>query len=204
MDRVPPDRGLDPSPSLHDSPNERDVLFLNLAIVKLARKLLVRGVVFRDHHHAGGTSIQAVHDAGPQLTTDPAEIGQVMEQGVDERAGSMARRGMYHHAGWFVEHGEIRILVKDIEGERLGFDVGGLRREEAYVNTIALMERQVGAGGSPGDADAAVHDQLLDLRPRVASEVGDEKAVKTLALVFGRDRNFMLFHESGRDLPLLR
>ena len=46
------DRGVDAPAGLHDAPDERDVLLLDLAVVELPRELLVRGVVLGDHHHA--------------------------------------------------------------------------------------------------------------------------------------------------------
>jgi hypothetical protein len=57
------DGGVDAAPCLHDAPDERDVLLLDLAIVELPRQLLVRGVVLGHDHHARRAAIEAVHDA---------------------------------------------------------------------------------------------------------------------------------------------
>ena len=55
----------------------------------------------------GRAAIQPVHDARPQLAADAAQIGEVMEQRVDERARRVARAGVHHHAGRLVQHGEV-------------------------------------------------------------------------------------------------
>ena len=47
---------------LDDTPDERDVLLLDLAVVELASELAMRGVVLGDHHHARGAAIEPVHD----------------------------------------------------------------------------------------------------------------------------------------------
>ena len=58
------------------APHERDVLFLDFAIVKLPRQLLMGGVVLGDDHHARRPLVEPVHDAGPQLAADAAQIGR--------------------------------------------------------------------------------------------------------------------------------
>src|SRR5512139_291661 len=97
--RVTANRGVNPSSGLYDPPDERDVFLLDLAIVKLTRELLVRGVVLRDHHHSRRAAVEPVHDAWAALTADSTQIGDVVQQGVDERFGGMARTWMDHHAG---------------------------------------------------------------------------------------------------------
>ena len=62
MHRVAADRGIDTPAGRHGAPHERDVFLLDLAIVKLARQLLVGDVVFRHDHHARRSAIQPVHD----------------------------------------------------------------------------------------------------------------------------------------------
>ena len=86
------DRRVDPPARLHLAPDQRDVFLLDLAIVKLPRQLLVRGVVLGDHHQARRAAIEPVHDARPLLAADAAQIVDVVEQRVDERAARVAGR----------------------------------------------------------------------------------------------------------------
>ena len=79
-------------PACHDAPHERDVFLFDLAILELPRQFLVRGIVLRDDHHAGRATIEAVDDSRPQLAADAAEVGDVVQQRVDERARCVARR----------------------------------------------------------------------------------------------------------------
>ena len=55
---------------------------------------------------------------GPQLAADAAEIRDVVEQRVDERARRVAGAGMHDHAGRFVQHREVGVLVEDVEWKR--------------------------------------------------------------------------------------
>ena len=93
MHRIAADRNVDALALLHQSPHQRDVLLLDFAIVKLARQLLVRGVVLGDDHHAGRALVETMHDARPQLAADAAQVGDVVQQRVDERAAVVSRAG---------------------------------------------------------------------------------------------------------------
>src|SRR4029450_3783601 len=78
------DSGLDAPPGLHDPPHERDVLLLDLVVVKLPRELLMRRIVLGDDHQARGPAIEPVHDAGTKLAADAPEILRMVQQSVDE------------------------------------------------------------------------------------------------------------------------
>ena len=86
---------------------------LDAVIPKLEGERLVRGVALGHHHHARGARVEAVHDAGPQQAPDPREVAAVVEQGVHERAASVARRRVYDQARRLVEHEQRGVLVED-------------------------------------------------------------------------------------------
>ena len=86
------DRGVDALALLHQAPRQRHVFLLDFAIVELARQLLVRVVVLGDHHHARRALVEAMDDAGPLLAADAAQVLDVMEQRVDQRAARDCRR----------------------------------------------------------------------------------------------------------------
>ena len=119
FDGIAADRRVDPSSGLHDAPDERDVFLLDLAIAKLTRELLVRGVVLGDDHQARRAAIEPVHDAGPLLAADAAEIVDVMEQRVHQRAARVAGGRMHDHAGGLVDDDDVAILIDDRQRQRL-------------------------------------------------------------------------------------
>ncbi len=172
MGRIASDRGVDAPPGLDHTPHQGDVFLLDLAIVKLPRQLLMGTIVLGDDHHTRRAAIQPVHDARPQLAADAAEIGEVVEQCVHERARAMTRARMNHHACRLVQHGEIRVLVEDVE--RQCFSRHRRRRRLRCINDdlVALVDLQVGprvqrARRQPPDGHVTVGDQLLDLRSGV-------------------------------------
>ena len=105
--------------------------FLDFAVVELPGQLGVRAVVLRHHHQAGRAAVEPVHDARPQLAADPAQIRDLMEQGVDERALRVPRGGMHDHAGRLVDDDDVRILINDVELDRFG-----LRRRAGRLRNI--------------------------------------------------------------------
>ena len=120
---VAPDRQVDPASGLHDAPDQRHVFLVHLAVLELLRQRLVRRIVLRDDHHARRALVQAMHDARTQLAADAAEIGDVVEQRVDQRARVVARRRVHDHAGGLVHDDDVGVLVEDGERQILGHDL---------------------------------------------------------------------------------
>ena len=60
--------------------------------MKLPRQLLVRGVVLGHDHQARRAAIETMDDARPLFAADAAQVVDVVEQRVHERAARMARR----------------------------------------------------------------------------------------------------------------
>ena len=131
--RIAPDRRIDAPSRLHHAPDERDVFLLDLAIVKLPRQFFVRRVVLGDDHQAGRAAIEPMHDARPLLAADAAQIVNLMEERVHQRAARVPGRRVNDHARRLVDDDEVRILVEDRHVERFGLAASprpppGLRR----------------------------------------------------------------------------
>src|SRR5580765_5275560 len=103
MDWIAADGGIDTPAGRYGTPHERDIFLLDLAILELPRQFLVRGIVLRDDHHAGRAAIEAVDDSRPQHAADAAEVGDVVQQRIDERARGVTRAGMHDHARRLVD-----------------------------------------------------------------------------------------------------
>ena len=79
-------------------------------------------VILRHEQKSRGILVDPVHDAGAYLPADAGELVQMLEQGVHHRAVRVARRGMHHHAAGLVHHGEIAVLVDDVQVDILRLD----------------------------------------------------------------------------------
>ena len=94
--------------------------FSTSRVAKLARQLFVRRVVLGDHHQPRRAAVETMHDPGPLLAADAAEIVDVVQQRVDQRAARMARRRMDDHPRGLVDHDEVVVLVEDRQRQRFG------------------------------------------------------------------------------------
>ena len=65
-------------------------------------------------------AIEPMDDAGPLLAADAAEIVDMMEERVHQRAAGMAGRRMHDHARRLVDDDQIAILVDDRQRQRFG------------------------------------------------------------------------------------
>ena len=94
--------------------------FHRAALGKLRDQRLVRGIGFCDNETTGGVLVEAVDDA---RALDSADAGKfpaaVVEQGIDQSAIGVSRRGMHDHARFLVEHEQVIVFVKDVEWDVL-------------------------------------------------------------------------------------
>jgi hypothetical protein len=155
---------------------ESDVGFGNLAAGEHLAELAVGAVVFGDEDETAGEFVEAVDDARAKIAADVGEFGEVEEEGVDEGAAVAgvvggAGAGVNHHAGRFVDDGEVLVLVDDVEGDVFGDGVEGWRLWGAFdLDGLAAVELVFGLGGFAVDADLLVFDEELDAG---ATDVGE-------------------------------
>ena len=177
--RVAADRRVDPPPGVDLAPHERDVLLLDLAFAKLSRELFVRGVVLGHHHQAGRAAVEPMDDARPLLAADAAEIVDVVEQRIDERAARVAGGGMDDHARRLVDDDEIVVLIQDGQRQRFGLRLGFDRLGDRHGHVLAGSHRLVRLDGASLEQDVALLDQPLNLRARLLGQHRDEKHIQT-------------------------
>ena len=109
------------------------------------------------HHQAGGVLVQPVHDAGARQF---GQLRVVVQQGVEQGAGGVARAGVHHQAGRLVEHQQVLVLVHD--GER-----DGLRRAFHLGFQLGLQPHQLAAAQQlAGRHRGAVQRGRAGLDPR--------------------------------------
>ena len=92
-------------------------------VLELRGERGVGGVVFRRDDEAGGILVDPVDDAGALFPADAGErVAAVREQRVDQRPVRVPRRGMDDESLGLVDDDDIRVLVADLQRDRLRLD----------------------------------------------------------------------------------
>src|SRR5438445_6128928 len=89
---------------LEPAVHEGDIGFLDFAASELGSKFAVGVIVLRDHDDAAGLFVEAMDDAGTQVSSHLGERLEMVQQSVDERSAIAvvvggARSGGYRHSG---------------------------------------------------------------------------------------------------------
>ena len=131
-----------------------------------------------------------MHDARPQLAADAAQVVDVVEQRVHQRAVGVAGGRVHDHAGGLVDDHDVGVLVDDVQGKRLRLRGGGRRRGDVDDHLLLRLDRQACLdllGLDAADLDLAVLDQALDLRARLLRQQRGEGGVEAGAGVLRGD-----------------
>src|SRR3569832_1471340 len=116
----------------HHADNDRIKYALTSARLQLRHQALVRGVRARDDQETARVLVEAVHDARARKL---CELGRVMQQGIHERAGPVARRGMHAEARGFADDQYGLVLVHLVERVVCAgpWELRGLDRGERHL-----------------------------------------------------------------------
>jgi hypothetical protein len=99
-----------------------------------------------------------------------------------------ARSGVDHHAGWFVDHCEIIVLVNDVERDLLRNGPQSRARDFAkYFNYFGALQTERGPLWFAIYRHLRLRDELLHPRAAGFWKLRDQKLVKALARVLRRD-----------------
>lgn len=109
------------------------------------------------------------------------------QQGIDECSGIASRRRMNHHPGWFVDHNDITVFSKNMEGNVFGSDGQGLGAWDRSTDLIPGFKPYSWFGGSAVNQKPAFLDQLLNSRPGEWQVPLLEKTIETFASVLLQD-----------------
>lgn len=80
-------------------------------------------------------------DPWPKGTSDPRQIPAMMEEGVDEGPGGMARRRMDDQASGLIEDEEVLVFEEYVEGYGLGVGADGAWGREEGDHPISGADR---------------------------------------------------------------
>ena len=101
-------------------------------------------------------------------TLDTSDAGKfaaaVVEQGVDQSAVGIARRGMHDHARFLVQNEQVVVFVKDVERDILWRGIERHRFRQRDGNAVAGLHRIARLGGLVIDDDVLLANERLDAR----------------------------------------
>jgi hypothetical protein len=139
--RITPDRLLHDPPLRFRRPvDESEILLSHLIRVPGLGKAPVGHVVLGHDHDSAGVLIEPVHDAGTDLSADPAEAVEMEKESVDQGGVAMSGSRMNDESRRLLDDCEILILIKDMEGKLLRLDAGGLGVGNVDLQLPSLLE----------------------------------------------------------------
>ena len=97
----------------------------------------MRFVIFRDSETAARFLVEPMDNAWPFFSADAGEFWKMMKQGVDERVLALTGPRMNDQSRRFIDHDQIVVFVKNVERNRLRFDVDLFRRWLGDLNAVA-------------------------------------------------------------------
>jgi len=198
VNRMAADRGVNfPVRHAGDSLDKCQVGLADLAVCKLLRERAVGRIGFGDDEAAAGFLVEPVDDARSFFSSNDAQAGAVMEQGIDQGAVRVSRPGVNDEAGRFVQHEHGGILVEDVQRDVLGqgdgrgdflrkgrFDpvpgaqgLGGACGESVYQNESLADE---GLDANPGKFREQVAEVAVQAHPRTVFPHSVDRAIRGL------------------------
>ena len=133
----------------------------------------MRVVVFCNHQAAAGFLVQAMHDARPGHAAHAAEAGATMvQQRVDQGVLRMARARMHDQSRRFVEHEQILVFVKNIQGHFLGGCLRGRRLRPLDVDQFSLARMMRRLDDPAIDTNMPLGQQALNGGARRIGKLG--------------------------------
>ena len=163
---MPADRRIDRSAcSFQYSGNKGEIDFFYFPLRELAGKMLMGGVIFRDHETAARFFVQAVNDAGSLFAANPGKACAMMEQRVHDRVRSIASPRMNNEPRRFVDNEQIAVLEKKLERNFFGLRVDLFQLRFNQPNDIASVDGVARLGRVPLQLNIARPDQSLQTSP---------------------------------------
>jgi hypothetical protein len=189
--RMAADRSLDHPLCIANTPvHDGQIKLLHLSLCELTRQATVRRIILGHHNGPGGVLVQPMYDPWPLNAPDAGEMGTIGQERIDESSRGIAGARMHHHARSLVEHQEMRVLIDDIEGNRLRRHTRGFGRRQGHSDAIALAKAIARLGRSPIHQNLLLLDELLQVGSRMRRELPCQIAVKPLTGILGCNRKF--------------
>ena len=101
-----------------------------------------------------------------------------MEQGIDQGAGPYSGSVMDDHSRPLVDHGQVLVLVNDLQRDGLRLQLDGTGGNEADVNVLSTLDSVTGLAGASFDPDVAGLNQRLNLGPAPAGKMVLQESIQ--------------------------
>jgi hypothetical protein len=163
---------------------QRNVNFLDFALLKFFHEFSMRCVVSRHDERAGSSFVESMDDSGAQRSADGGERAEAIEKRGRQRPQNIPATWMHHHSGGLVDHGEIVIFVENIQRDRFGRYSHRLRRRDFDFDDLAGFEAVGRFRGDAIHANTTFGNQCLEPCAAEIGSVGGEKAVEAHACIF--------------------
>jgi hypothetical protein len=148
--------------------NNGVINFLHGAVSELIGQTKMGGIIFGNDKAAAGVFIEAMNNPGPGVASDPTQLACAMvEQSIDEGMFVVACARMHHEARGFVNDDQIRIFMKDVEGNFFGGDFEFFRFGKMNGYEVA------GAGRVGGFVFISVYEDVAGIDQLLQSAAGD-------------------------------
>jgi len=183
VDRVTSDVGEDGAGRFRgNAGGGGEVEFGGLAPGELVGEGLVGEVGLGGHEAARGVLVEAVDDPGALDAADAAEASPaVVKESVDEGAVRITGRRVNDKAPRLVDHDEVIVFVKDVQGDVAGEDFAWLGRRQAHRNPVAGSNAGAGPGRRVIEEDVTRFQESLDAGTAQFGEFPGEKDIKTIS-----------------------
>lgn len=176
------DMRLDESAFFGRRSDDNSAVFLvNRAGLELLCEPVVCHIVLSHDDAAGGVLIQPVNNAGAKRMPASGKLSAVGEQRVDKGVRRITCCWVHDETRGFVDHDEVIVFVKDVEGDVLGFESGFLRRRKNRFDSITGLDRMVRLDLLPVESDKSLLDELLNVRPRPVGKLLRKKSIQPRA-----------------------
>ncbi len=154
-------------------------------LLQLRRNAAVCRIVFAGNDGACGIPVDPMYDARPQNAVDPRKLAAaVIHQGIDQCAAVMACRRVHHHPLWFVYDNHVLVLIQDIKGDILRFNVGLLRRRKLKRHHILRLDPVASLYGCTVYGNAVLLYHSLDIGARQRIDKRRQTLIDSLVFQF--------------------
>ena len=184
--------------------HQRHIFFLHLARGELRAQIAMCLVVFGHDNKTAGFFIQPMDNPRPQFAAHARQTLQMMQQRIHQSSSiarilCRSRARVHHHSGWLVDHGEIVVLINNVErnffGDGLQWSPPGLAQ---HADTLPAPQLQRSLGWSIVHQHFAFSDHLLYPRSADRVKARGEELVQAFAGIVRRNRD-----QTRRDLQHL-
>lgn len=196
----PTHHGTDTAGRFHNPHHHGKICFADRSVGKLAGNVFGGGGGFGNHHDARGSPVQAMYHTGAvrcgSLPAIGPTCGEFGPQALNQRISPVGASGVNHQAGWFIDHDQIVIFIKDGNVFRFG---GGERSKggEVDLNLVPPLKNSAGGGGLSINGDGFFFDETLNPCARERREGSCEESVQPFRFT-RKNKRFFFAHAFGR------